>query len=320
MIRQAYVVLTLLLLFPVLGCEEEANYQSFMEEEERYFNLYMDANYPGEDSLESGLYYFSEPGWEGTGASPDSGDFVLVNYIVFTIPNETVVDTYVKEWAIDYNLYNSSILYGPYKYKHGTEIEGLKEGLSMMKEGGIARLLFKSNLGYKDEGSGPIGAYSSLMYDIELIEVIDDPAAKEFNQIKEYLDTHPGYTSIYDEETETKMYYYPVTAGDSTFIKEEETVEIFYTGRLLDGRVFDSNEGASSGLTFTVGDEEVIRGWEVGIKYFRYGGKGKLLIPHPLGYGDEGSMVNNTNKTSIPPFEALLFDIEVSMSITEEKE
>lgn len=304
-------------MFFLAGCEEDNNYDELMAEEERYFDLYMDANYPDIEPTSSGLYYINYV--EGEGATPNDSDYVLINYLAYTIPNEEVVDTYDEEWARDYNLYNSEVLYGPYKYKHGSEMEGLKQGISMMKEGGIARLVFKSDLGFGADVVGNIGKFESLMYDVQLLEVIDSPAVREQEMIDAYLAEHPSAFPIENEDGE-KIYYLPVEPGDSVFVKSGNTIEVFYTGSLLDGRVFDSNEGESGGLKVTVGEGDVIEGWDLGLTYFRYGGKGKLLIPHELAYGEDGSKASNTNKTSIPPFEALLFDIEVTKKVYDIKE
>ena len=302
--------------FVFFGCSEETNTDLFFAEEERYFDLYMAANYPNLEPTETGLYYIEYE--EGTGESPDSGDWVLINYLAYTIPDETVVDTYDEEWARDYNLYNSGVLYGPYKYQHGTEMEGLREGVSMMKEGGVARLIFKSDLGYGEEGLGNIGKFESLMYDVQLIEVIGDATAKEQMQIDSFLAEHPTAYPIRDSETDVKMYYIPGLVGDSVQIADGNLIEVYYTGRLLDGRQFDSNEGSSSGMRVNVGEGEVIKGWDLGLKYFRYGGTGQLLIPHELAYGAEGKMASGTGKTSIPPYEALLFDIQVTKTLLDE--
>lgn len=307
--RRSIYITALLSLFIVTACEESVDFEAMRAEEERFFQLYMDANYPDLEPTENGLYYIEVK--EGTGASPDTGDYVVVNYLAYTIPDEQVVDTYDEAWAQEYNLFTSGVLYGPYKYKHGTEMEGMKEGVSMMKEGGIARLIFQSNLGYGENGVGSIGDFESLMYDIELVEVIDDVFAEEQAKISEYLLENPNFETISDPETGVDIYYFEDEVGDSTLVEEKDDVEVFYTGQLLDGRVFDSNVGQSSGFDFEVGNEEVIRGWDIGITYFRYGGKGRLLIPHQLAYGEEGSLARGTSKTSIPPVEALLFEMEV---------
>ena len=296
----------------LLGCEEDINYDAFEQEEDRYFQLYMDKHYPDLQPEPSGLYYIED--LAGTGLSPDSGDWVLINYLAYTIPDETVVDTYDEEWARDYNLYNSSVLYGPYKFQHGTEMEGLREGLSMMKEGGIARLIFKSDLGYGAEGFGNIGQFESLMYDVQLLKVIEDVEEWEQMKIDSFLAEHPQAYPIRDDETGSVMYHIPGLVGDSAQVSEGSNVEVFYTGQLLDGRVFDSNAGEGSGMRITIGEGDVIRGWDLGLKYFRYGGTGQLLIPHELAYGAEGTKASGTGKTAIPPYETLLFDIEVLIS------
>ncbi|MEX0982339.1 MAG: FKBP-type peptidyl-prolyl cis-trans isomerase [Bacteroidales bacterium] len=316
MTRIIFFIFVLVSLLPFTGCEEEINYDYFRAEEDRYFHLYMDANYPELAPTESGLYFIEFE--EGEGLSPDSGDYLLINFLAYTVPDEKEVDTYTEEWARRYNLYNDKVLYGPYKYEYGTGITGLYEGLSMMKEGGIARLIFKSDLGYGSAGMGNIGRFESLMYDIELVEVIADPVQNEQEQIDAFLSENPTAYPVKDKETGVTMYYIPGVAGDSAQIAEGNSVEVFYTGRLLDGRVFDSNEGSSKGMSVKVGEGEVIAGWDIGLKWFRYGGKGQLLIPHQLAYGAEGSKVQNSNKISIPPYEALLFDIRISKAIIEE--
>lgn len=307
--RKVIYALGLLILIGMHACEESIDIDTLRAEEERYFQLYMDANYPDLEPTASGLYYIEVK--EGSGASPDTGDYVLINYLAYTIPDETVVDTYNEDWAQQYNLYTTGVMYGPYKYKHGTEMAGMREGVSMMKEGGIARLIFQSDLGYGENGLGNIGDFESLMYDIELVEVIEDVFSEEQQRISEYLSENPGYTTIVDEDSGEEIYYFEDEKGDSVLVEEKDEVEVFYKGQLLDGRVFDSNQGQSSGFKFEVGKEEVIKGWDLGITYFRYGGKGRLLIPHQLAYGEEGSIASGTSKTSIPPVEALLFEIEV---------
>jgi FKBP-type peptidyl-prolyl cis-trans isomerase len=312
MTKKLFTIVSLIALLLVTGCNKETDDTLKIENEERYFQLYMTANYPDLEPTANGLYFIEYE--EGSGATPDEDDYVLINYLAYTVPGEEVVDTYTEEWAREYNLYLSGVMYGPYKFRHGSEIAGMKEGLAMMKEGGVARLIFKSDLGYGGLGFGSIDDYESLMYDIELIEVIDDVYAREQEQIDAYLAEQTTYEEIYDEETDATLYYIPTEVGDSSQVENKDEVEILYKGELLDGRVFDSNLGSASGFKVKIGKEEVIRGWELGLLKFRYGGKGKLLIPHELAYGEEGSLASGSSKVSIPPVEALLFEIEVVKS------
>ena len=96
--------------------------------------------------------------------------------------------------------------------------------------------------------------------------------------------------------------------GTGTEVTEGSQVTVNYTGRLLNGTVFDSNQlpefNHVQPFDFTVGKGMVIKGWDEGLKSFNKGGKGKLIIPARMGYGDQG-----TGK--IPPNSPLVFEIEV---------
>ena len=78
------------------------------------------------------------------------------------------------------------------------------------------------------------------------------------------------------------------------------TVEVRYTGYLLDGSIFDS----SGEETIVFALSGLITGWQIGIPYLKKGGKQTLLIPSSLGYG--GNAVG-----SIPANSVLIFDIEL---------
>jgi FKBP-type peptidyl-prolyl cis-trans isomerase len=84
--------------------------------------------------------------------------------------------------------------------------------------------------------------------------------------------------------------------------------KLMYKGYLMDGKVFDANMGADAKSTepidVAVGMHNTIPGFEDAMKYFGKGGKGRLLIPSVLGYGDRGSGAIAANSN-------LIFDIEV---------
>ena len=83
------------------------------------------------------------------------------------------------------------------------------------------------------------------------------------------------------------------------------TVKVHYTGTLLDGLKFDSSRDHGEPFEFTLGQHEVIDGWDEGIKGMRVGGIRQLLIPASMGYAAQGSGEN------IPPNAALKFEIEL---------
>jgi FKBP-type peptidyl-prolyl cis-trans isomerase FkpA len=101
----------------------------------------------------------------------------------------------------------------------------------------------------------------------------------------------------------TGVYYIEKTKGKGDNVKKGQTVTIKYTGKFLDGQIFDSSDNSGQPLTFVVGQMQVVPGMDEGIQQFKKGGKGTLIIPSDQAYGDGGGRMK--------PFATLVFDIEV---------
>jgi FKBP-type peptidyl-prolyl cis-trans isomerase len=84
-----------------------------------------------------------------------------------------------------------------------------------------------------------------------------------------------------------------------------DEVAVRYTGRLLDGTVFDSSDRHQGILTFRVGMGDVIKGMDDALLEMRKGEKRTLIIPYWLGYGEAGK------PPAIPPRATLVFDVEL---------
>jgi FKBP-type peptidyl-prolyl cis-trans isomerase len=82
------------------------------------------------------------------------------------------------------------------------------------------------------------------------------------------------------------------------------TVEVDYTGWLLDGKQFDSSRGRGP-FAFSLGSGQVIKGWDQGVVGMKVGGKRKLTIPPELGYGMRGF------PGVIPAQATLVFEVEL---------
>ena len=94
--------------------------------------------------------------------------------------------------------------------------------------------------------------------------------------------------------------------GDGTEAQDYNKVVVNYTGKLEDGSIFDSslNPGREP-FTFTLGVGSVIKGWDIGIKGMKVGGRRRLTVPPELGYGDKGA------GSVIPPGATLIFDVDL---------
>ena len=98
--------------------------------------------------------------------------------------------------------------------------------------------------------------------------------------------------------------YRDMKVGSGDVIKNGDKVRVFYVGQLDDKRLFDKCIGGQ-GFEFIYGTGDVIKGWDMGLKGMRVGGKRKLIIPSELGYGTKGS------PPSIPPNSQLTFTVSV---------
>jgi FKBP-type peptidyl-prolyl cis-trans isomerase len=106
--------------------------------------------------------------------------------------------------------------------------------------------------------------------------------------------------------TPSGLVYWDIRVGNGEVAKEGSHVRVHYTGWLADGKKFDSSVDAGQPFDFTIGNGEVIRGWEEGVTGMKVGGKRQLRIPPALGYGAQG-----TPGGPIPPNANLIFDVQL---------
>ena len=99
------------------------------------------------------------------------------------------------------------------------------------------------------------------------------------------------------------LQYQVLREGDGRKPAATDQVECHYEGTLINGQVFDSSY--QRGQTATFGLNQVIAGWTEGLQLMQEGAKYRFFIPYNLGYGERGA------GQSIPPFSALVFDVEL---------
>ncbi len=83
----------------------------------------------------------------------------------------------------------------------------------------------------------------------------------------------------------------------------EDEVTVHYTGKLLNGQVFDSSVNRGEPATFPL--NRVIPGWTEGVQLMKEGAKYTFFIPSDLAYGPQGV------PGAIPPHSTLIFDVEL---------
>lgn len=105
------------------------------------------------------------------------------------------------------------------------------------------------------------------------------------------------------KETASGLQYVVEKEGTGAQPTAEDEVTVHYTGRLLDGTVFDSSVNRGEPATFPL--NRVIPGWTEGVQLMKEGAKYTFFIPSDLAYGPQGI------PNAIPPHSTLIFDVEL---------
>ena len=230
-------------------------------------------------ATDSGLQYFDIV--EGEGDMPVEGQDVVVNYAAWLQEGEEYVAS-------------SDTQGEPLTFTLGSEMgvfPGWDEGVSTMRPGGKRYLVIPPDLALGETGGGRIPPNSTLIMEVELVEVKPLLLPTEIDE--------GDFT-----ETESGLRYYDIVEGDGATAEEGNTVTVNYTGWLTDNVKFDSSIDSGVPFPFTLGTGAVIPGWEEGVLGMKVGGIRQLVIPAALGYGDTGSGI-------IPPGATLVFEVEL---------
>ncbi len=107
------------------------------------------------------------------------------------------------------------------------------------------------------------------------------------------------------KKTANGVYYVITQDGSGDKPRKGQSVSVHYTGKFLDGTVFDSSISRKETLTFPAGVGQVIPGWDEALIDMKVGEKRSVVIPPELAYGEDGY------PGAIPPNSWLFFEMEL---------
>lgn len=135
----------------------------------------------------------------------------------------------------------------------------------------------------------------------------DDRAGRQRNAL-----INRAIDGLYDVRAAPEGYFYEILdPGQYNPLAPGDLVRAHYTGRFLDGTVFDDSRRRGQKLRFRIGD--LIPAWNLALPRLRPGGSLRLLTPSALAYGAEG-LVSPRGDTLVPahaPLEFLIEDVEI---------
>ena len=248
----------------------------------------------GYEKTESGLKYkFISQNTEGKKVNAD--DLIIGKAKILF--NDSIIDS-VQGDPIPIFLVDTTM-------KNNYFMRTINEGLLLLHVGDEVEFVFEADSlqGFFRQmpGSYKSGENHTVKYQIKVYELMNE--AKEQEKINKYL----ADNAINVEPTPEGIYILSVEHGKGPKVENGKYVKVNYTGRFLDGKIFDSSDtsavpGAHDPIEYVVGQQPMIQGWDIAMASMEEGGKVRIIIPSRLAYGKSGMMV---------PYSTLLFDFEV---------
>lgn len=294
---------------------DAAKAEKLKNEETGKLNDYISRNKITVKPTESGVYVVTQN--PGSGRGIVKTDIVTINLTVSSIEGKKIFSTLDKQKPITF------------EFGQKFDTKGFDEAIGQMKKGTKATIVVPSAMAFGERGKKDmngediIAPFSPVVYDVEVLNLKTkaesekenkEAEAKASKASAEARQKEPALILQYvkDNKISAKpngsgLYYVEKVKGKGEKAVAGKKVKVHYTGKLFNGKVFDSSldRKPSTPYEFTLGRGEVIAGWDEGIAMMNVGGKATLIIPSKLGYGERGA------GGDIPPFAPLVFEVEL---------
>lgn len=261
--------------------------------------------YPGFKKTDSGLYYKFHI-QTGDTAKPAVNNILQLDLSYYTMKDGKVDSVLMKPTAMPFQLM------APF-FKGD-----LMEALALMAKGDSATFIVSADSFFTKFVKQPRPAFidsnSVLYFDVKLKDFMtmeqmmkkrEEENAQKLQAENEVIAKYIADNKITVQPTESGLYLIETTKGKGPKPTAGQKVKVHYTGMLLDGTKFDSSVDRGQPFEFTIGQGQVIKGWDEAIPMLSKGSKARLIIPSTIGYGERGA------GQVIPPFSPLVFDVEL---------
>ena len=302
------------------------------------FEAWMSRNGDGAVKQPSGVYIKKLHSESSVVKPPKAGDWVLIDYTGRTMIAGDVFTTRDSAVARQQGTFEYYTHYAPELVEYelgGAMIDGLYHALGAMTEGDSVAAYIPPSLSYGAYGGSfgngyqgqisSVSANTPVIMNLRLDKIVPDPLAYENTQVREYAYDNWGL-SVTDTIAKNMYRRVIVPGRDTTHVRKDSIVCLYYVGQFLDGFVFDTNMADTArkhhiydsndsykydSITLTVGsrDTAYIAGFYKAVEGLRYGDVAQVVFPSTYGYGSTGTSASDA--TVIGPYSPLVFTIEV---------
>ena len=261
-----------------------------------------------------------------TGGTTHGEDEKWIRYDISSKNQDgTLVYANTKNVAKEHSVFSYFIHYAPEYYIMGDAYGYIPKGVAdamrkYVAVGDSIRLIIPpSLLGSSSYFNATTNAGKPVVLDIALRNVVYLPGSEEENELLEYRNSNfPGAKLLKGESgSDTTNIYFQELAppAENVAVETGDTVWVHYTGRYLDGYVFDTNIADSAkkhniytynpsvftaeGLQFIIGDDSMIDGFEAAVKNMKKGSSSVVMFTSEWGYGNLGKDNGGPNYASM---------------------
>lgn len=282
LIFPAVALLGSLLLFN--SCKKE--YESIQSIDDAKIQAYIKQNNLNMKKDPSGFYYQVID--QGTGAPLLNKDSVFYNLDIKSLTGKSYYTT--AAYAIEGT------------YLGYLTPEAYRIALTGVNRGGKVKVILPSYLAYGKNGNAQVPPNEVLLSDL-----VVSPLTKQWEIDDKSISEYLAKNNIAAVKNSARVYAIIDFAGTGTAINSvTSTITVNYTGKLLNGTIFDQNNGLSSRL------DGLIMGWRKTLVGLNQGTKLRFYIPSDLAYGTTGSRNSITGEYTVPPNSPLAFEIEIT--------
>ncbi len=254
---------------------------------------------------------------ENKGAKPQIGDYVTIE-LVYRTSDSVLFDSRINKTQMRFKLEQI-----PFKGSY-------EEGLTYLSEGDSATFYVPADSLYNyyyrnsheklDQSATVFKPGSFLLFDIKLLAIQDYVVAEQDQMMKlseaektekENLIRFLEGKSFLNSIDSGQYFFKHLQKGNGKPVSKGKFVTVKYTGKFLDGKIFDYAGNPVKPFTFRVGSGDVIKGWEYAIAGLRQGDRIELLLPSKNAYGAEGLLDAASGSLLIPPMTTLWYDLEI---------
>ena len=254
-----------------------------LQQNETKIQQYISAKKLTTQKASNGVYYVitkSNP----SGRQTVLGDTVRLHYVIKTLSDNGVDSSSISR--------NQPFTF----FNNGGNTNIFLKMLPYMREGEQATFILPSTLAAGSQKFPNLTENSPIRVDISFYKSYSEEADIDAYLLKNKI--------TITEKTTEGVRYIRNKEGVSDLVAGK-IAKIKYTGKYLNGKVFDTNVGKTDSLSYTIGATTgLVKGFLVGINKMKLGEKATFIFASSLGYGRTG---NNT----IPPETPLIFDVEI---------